>query len=87
MYPDKLFAYLLCRADHLEEAWVNCAKDVGLDIGRIAEAVEAKKVTLDLVKEVQRKEALNIKGSPTLVIDGRIIDGRLWRGKVKETCR
>ncbi|MYK17339.1 hypothetical protein F4055_04110 [Candidatus Poribacteria bacterium] len=87
LYPDKLFEYLLCRADHLEEAWVNCAKKVGLDVGRIAETVETKKITLDLVKEVQRKEALNIKGSPTLVIDGRIIDGSLWRGKVKETCR
>ncbi len=87
LYPDKLFDYLLCRADHLHEAWVNCAKNVGLDVGRIAEAVEAEKVTLDLVEEIQRKEALNIKGSPTLVIDGRIIDGGLWRGKVKETCR
>ncbi len=87
LYPDKLFDYLLCRADHLEEAWVNCAKDIGLNVGRIAEAVEAKKVTLDLVEEVQRKEELNIKGSPTLVIDGRIIDGSLWRGKAKGDCR
>ncbi len=87
LYPDKLFDYLLCRADHLQEAWVNCAKDVGLDVGRIAEAVEAEKVTLDLVKEIQRKEALNIKGSPTLVIDGRIIDGSVWRGKISGSCR
>ena len=87
LYPEKLFAYLLCRADHLEEAWVNCAKEVGLDVGRIAQAIDTEKVTLDLVEEVQRKEALNIKGSPTLVIDGRIIEGGLWRGRVKETCR
>ena len=87
LYPDKLFDYLLCRADHLQEAWVNCAKQVELDVVRIARAVEAEKVTLDLVEDLQRTEALNIKGSPTLVIDGRIIDGGLWRGKVKETCR
>ena len=87
LYPDKLFDYLLCRADHLQEAWVNCAKDVGLDVGRIAQAVEAEKVTLKLVQEMQRTEELNVKGSPTLIIDGRIIDGGLWRGKVKETCR
>lgn len=86
LYPDKLFDYLLCRADHLQEAWVNCAKDVGLDVERIARAVESEKVALELVKEIQRTEELNIKGSPTLVIDGRIIDGGLWRGKVKETC-
>jgi len=87
LYPDKLFDYLLCRADHLQEAWVNCAKEVGLDVGRIAQAIEAEKITLDLVAEVQRTEQLNIKASPTLVIDGRIIDGGLWRGRVKETCR
>ena len=87
LYPDKLFDYLLCRADHLQEAWVNCAKDVGLDVGRIAEAVEAEKVTLDLVEEIQRKNELNVKGSPTLVIDGRIIHGSLWRGKVSGNCR
>ena len=87
LYPDKFFDYLLCRADHLEAAWVNCAKDVGLDVGRIAEAVEAEKVTLELLEEVQRTEELNINGSPTLVIDGRVIDGGLWRGKVQETCR
>ncbi|MYK20285.1 hypothetical protein F4055_19315 [Candidatus Poribacteria bacterium] len=87
LYPDKLFDYLLCRADHLKEAWVNCAKDVGLDVGRIAEAVETKKITLDLIEDVQRTEELNIKGSPTLVIDGRIIDGSLWRGRVTGDCR
>ena len=87
LYPDKLFDYLLCRADHLEEAWVNCAKDVGLDASKVTQAVEAEKVTLGLVEEIQRTKELNIKGSPTLVIDGRIIDGNLWRGKVKETCR
>lgn len=87
LYPDKLFDYLLCRADHLQEAWVNCAKEVELDVERIARAVESEKIALELVKEIQRTEELNVKGSPTLVIDGRIIDGGLWRGKVKETCR
>ncbi len=87
LYPDKLFEYLLCRADHLEEAWVDCAKDVGLDIGRIAEAVKAKKIMGQLLEEVQRTKELSVRGSPTLVIDGRIIDDSLWRGKVRETCR
>ena len=87
LYPDKLFDYLLCRADHLQKAWVHCAKKVGLDVGRIAQAVETQRVTLQLVEDTQRKEELNIKGSPTLVIDGRVIEGGLWRGRVKETCR
>ena len=87
LYPDKLFDYLLCRADHLEEAWVNCATEVELDVGRIAEAVEEEKITRQLLEEVQRTKELSVRGSPTLVIDGRIIDSSLWRGRVKETCR
>ena len=87
LYPDKLFDYLLCRADHLEEAWVHCAKKVELDVSRIVEAVESEKITLNLVEEMQRTKELDIKGSPTLVIDGRIIDGNLWRGKVSGSCR
>ena len=87
LYPDKLFDYLICRADHLQEAWVHCAKKVELDVSKITRAVESEKITLQLVKEVQRTKELNIKGSPTLVIDGRVIDGGIWRGKVKETCR
>ena len=87
LYPDKLFDYLLCRSDHLEEAWVNCAQEVELDVGRIAEAVEAEKITRQLLEEVQRTKELSVRGSPTLVIDGRIIDGSLWRGRVSETCR
>ena len=87
LYPDKLFDYLLCRADHLQEAWVNCAKEVELDVGRIAEAVAGEKITRQLLEEVQRTKELSVRGSPALVIDGRIIDGNLWRGRVKETCR
>ena len=87
LYPDKLFDYLLCRADHLQEAWVNCAKEVELDVVRIAQAVEEKKITRQLLEEVQRRKELSVRGSPTLVIDGRIIDDSLWRGRVKETCR
>lgn len=87
LYPDKLFDYLLCRADHLQKAWVNCAEDVGLNVSTVTQAVEAEKVTLKLIEEIQRTEELNIKRSPTLVIDGRIIDDRLWRGRVKETCQ
>ena len=87
LYPDKLFDYLLCRSDHLEEAWVNCAQEVELDVDSIAEVVEAEKITGQLLEEVQRTKELSVRGSPTLVIDGRIIDDSLWRGKVRETCR
>lgn len=87
LYPDQLFDYLLCRADHLKEAWTLCAQKVGLDVTKIASTVDSPQARRRFLQEVERKEELGIRGSPTLVIDGRVIGGQLWRGKVRETCQ
>ncbi len=87
LYPERFFDYLLCRADHLKEAWTKCAQKVGLDIGRIAREIETEQTKQRFLQDVRRTEELGIQGSPTLVIDGREISGRFWQGKVKETCR
>ena len=41
LYPDQFFDYLLCRADHLKEAWTLCAQKVGLDVTKIASTVDS----------------------------------------------
>ena len=87
LYPDQFFDYLLCRADHLKEAWTLCAKKAGLDVQKIASMVEMPETRRRFLQEVERKEELGIRGSPTLVIDGRVIEGQLWRGRVRETCQ
>ena len=87
LYPDQLFDYLLCRADHLKEAWTLCAQKVGLDVTKIASMVDSPQARRRFLQEVERKEELGIRGSPTLVIDGRVIGGQLWRGRVRETCQ
>ena len=87
LYPDQLFDYLLCRADHLKEAWTLCAQKIGLDVTKIASMVELPETKQRFLQEFQRSGELGIRGSPTLVIDGRVIGGQLWRGKVKETCQ
>jgi hypothetical protein len=87
LYPDQFFDYLLCRADHLKEAWTLCAQKVGLDVTKIASMVDSPQARRRFLQEVERKEELGIRGSPTLVIDGRVIGGQLWRGKVRETCQ
>ena len=87
LYPDQFFDYLLCRADHLKEAWTLCAQKVGLDVTKIASTVDSPQARRRFLQEVERKEELGIRGSPTLVIDGRVIGGQLWRGKVRETCQ
>ena len=87
LYPDQYFDYLLCRADHLKEAWTLCAQKIGLDVEKIASMVEMPETRHRFLQDIQRKEELGIRGSPTLVIDGRVIGGQLWRGKVRETCQ
>jgi len=87
LYPDQYFDYLLCRADHLKEAWTLCAQKMGLDVEKIASMVEMPETRHRFLQDIERKEELGIQGSPTLVIDGRVIGGQLWRGKVRETCQ
>ena len=87
LYPNQFFDYLLCRADHLKEAWTLCAQKVGLDVTKIASMVDSPQARRRFLQEVERTKALEIRGSPTLVIDGRVIGGQLWRGRVRETCQ
>ena len=87
LYPDKLFDYLLCRADHLQEAWTKCAQKYGIDVDKITKELEGEAIKQRFLQEIRRTEELGIVGSPTLVIDGREIFGGIWRGKVRETCR
>ncbi len=86
-YPDKFFDYLLCRASHLQGAWVKCARELGLDVDKITREIETERVRQRFLEDVRRTEELNIFGSPTLVIDGRIISGNIWRGKVSGVCQ
>ena len=87
LYPDQFFDYLLCRANHLKEAWTLCAQKVGLDVTKIASTVDTPQARRRFLQEVQRTKELGIRASPTLVIDGRVIGGQLWRGRVRETCQ
>ena len=87
LYPDKFFDYLLCRASHLQGAWVKCARELGLDVDRITREIETERVRQRFLEDVRRTEELNIFSSPTLVIDGRIISGNIWRGKVSGVCQ
>lgn len=87
LYPDKFFDYLLCRASHLQGAWVKCARELRLDVDKITREIETERARQRFLEDVRRTEELNIQGSPTLVIDGRIISGNIWRGKVSGVCQ
>ena len=87
LYPDQFFDYLLCRAKHLESAWTRCAEKVGLDIDRVNQEMELERTKRLFEVDIQRSTALGIRSSPTLVVDGKVISGGLWRGKVSGICR
>lgn len=87
LYPDQFFDYLLCRAKHLESAWIQCAEKTGVDIDSIKQAIDSEQIKQRFAFDIQRSTALGIRSSPTLVIDGRVISGSLWRGKVSGICR
>lgn len=87
LYPDQFFDYLLCRAEHLKSAWTQCAEKIGLDVDKVNQEVESEEIKQRFAFDIQRSDALGIRSSPTLVIDGRVISGSLWRGKVSGICR
>ena len=87
LYADKLFDYLLCRANHLQASWTKCAEEADIDIGRVARETDTEATKQRFLQEIRRTEELGITGSPTLVIDGREISGAIWRGKVASTCQ
>ncbi len=87
LYPDQLFDYLLCRAKHLESAWTQCAEKLGLDIDKVNQEMESERTKRIFEADIQRSAALGVRASPTLVVDGKVISGGLWRGKVSGICR
>ena len=76
-YPEKLTDYVLCRADHLKESWQICAQKVGLDIGKINHIVESNEGKQLFAENIKRSKALNISSSPTVVVDGVVVDREL----------
>lgn len=87
LYPDQFFDFLLCRAKHLESAWTRCADKLGLDIDKVNQEMESERTKRVFETDIQRSTALGVRASPTLVVDGKVISGGLWRGKVSGICR
>ena len=87
LYPDQFFDFLLCRAKHLKSSWTQCAKRLGLDIDRVNQEMASEWTKQLFEFDIQRSTALGVKSSPTLVVDGKVISGSLWRGKVSGICR
>ncbi|MEM4337070.1 MAG: thioredoxin domain-containing protein [Candidatus Woesearchaeota archaeon] len=63
-----------CNYKNADSCWVDVAKEIGLDVEKISACEEND--ALDLLKEEKRlNEALNIRGSPQIFIDGKEYSG------------
>lgn len=86
-YPDKYIDFILCRNKTLTKSWEDCARKLGLDVKRIADAVDSEETLAQYRENTARTHALEITGSPTLYIDGREHPVWVFRNKVKGQCR
>jgi protein-disulfide isomerase len=68
---DKLFA----NRDHLEESDIDgYAKELGLDLNRLHADMQAPATTERLAVDRKEADALDVKGTPTIYVNGREFD-------------
>ncbi len=69
-YPDRYLDYILCRSKKLDKSWENCAQKLGIDVRQIQALFDTPETEQLLRENIKRAEALGIKASPTILIDG-----------------
>jgi glutaredoxin len=81
LYPDRYMDYILCRGRKgKDESWEKCARKFGIDIGKVRMVVEGEEGKRLFRENIKKAKDLNISTSPTLLINGRAIGGRLLLG-------
>ena len=69
-YPDKYLDYILCRGKKLDKSWEDCAEKLGIDVAKIQALFDAPEAAQLFRENIARAEALGIKASPTILVDG-----------------
>ena len=69
-YPDKYLDYILCRGKKLDKSWEACAQKLGIDVAKIQALFDAPEAAQLFRENIARAEALGIKASPTILVDG-----------------
>ena len=69
-YPDKYLDYILCRGKKLDKSWEDCAQKLGIDVAKIQALFDAPEAAQLFRENIARAEALGIKASPTILVDG-----------------
>ena len=69
-YPDRYLDYVLCRGKKLDKSWEDCAQKLGIDVAKIQALFDAPAAAQLFRENIARAEALGIKASPTILVDG-----------------
>ena len=68
-YPDRYLDYILCRGKQLDKSWEACAEKLGMDVAKIQRLFDAPEAEQLFRENIKRAAELNIKASPTLLVD------------------
>ena len=72
LYPDRFWAYLLCRnRTQVRGDWRLCASQLGIDAERVTALAESAEGEALFAQNIRRANALGIHGSPTLLVNGK----------------
>ena len=85
-YPERFFDYVLCRAKNIEASWKQCAVELGIDANRIQMLSQQQEGIRLLRENIKQETPFRISSSPTLLLDGRMINNQLFL-KVQQTCQ
>ena len=69
-YPDRYLDYILCRGKKLDKSWEACAEKLGIDVAKIQRLFDTAAAEQLFRENIARAEALGVKASPTIFVDG-----------------
>ena len=68
-YPDRYLDYILCRGKKLDKSWEKCAEKLGIDVAKIQRLFDSPEAGQLFQENIKRAAELDIKASPTILVD------------------
>lgn len=68
-YPDRYLDYILCRGKNINESWAKCAQKLNINAEKIQARFDTPDAEQLFRKNIQRAAELDIRVSPTILVD------------------
>ena len=68
-YPEQYLDYILCRGKKLNKSWEDCAKKYNIDVEKIERLFNTPEAEQLFRENIKRSAELDIKASPTILVD------------------